>query len=400
MPSENEPRIAAVAAEATEWRRDIHAHPELAFQEHRTSDLVAGLLESWGVEVTRGIAGTGLVGTLRGGKAAKGGANAGRAIGLRADMDALPMQEITGLPYASTVPGRMHACGHDGHTAMLLGAARYLAETRNFDGTVHFIFQPAEEDGGGGRVMVEEGLFARFPCDSVFGIHNDSRSEAGQFIITRGTTNAAADSITIRVLGLGGHAARPHQAVDPVVAAAHIVVAAQTVVSRHTDPLDSAVVSLCMIHGGTARNVIPEEVTIEGTVRTLKAETRDAVERQLREVITATAAAHGAKAEITYERGYPSVVNSDAPVERARLAAAKLAGEERLVRERPPTMGGEDFSYMAQAVPGCFIRLGQADPSKENFSTHHPRYNFNDAILPTGIAFWASLVEQELAPEG
>ncbi|MFC7551538.1 amidohydrolase [Pseudoroseomonas wenyumeiae] len=241
MPSETDPRIAAIAAEATEWRRDIHAHPELAFQEHRTSDLVAAKLASWGIEVTRGIAGTGLVGTLHGRKAGSG--NQRRAIGLRADMDALPMEEFTGLPYASKVPGRMHACGHDGHTSMLLGAAKYLAETKNFDGTVHFIFQPAEEDGGGGKVMVDEGLFTRFPCDLVFGIHNDSRTEAGTFTIARGSVCASADAIAIRVLGKGGHAARPQLALDPVLGAAHIIVAAQSVVSRRTDPLDSAVIS-------------------------------------------------------------------------------------------------------------------------------------------------------------
>jgi len=394
MPTETDPRLSAIAAEAGEWRRDIHAHPELAFQEHRTSQLVADKLASWGIEVTRGIAGTGLVGTLRGRNAAQG--NSRRSIGLRADMDALPMQEITGLPYASQTPGKMHACGHDGHTAMLLGAAKYLAETRNFDGTVHFIFQPAEEDGGGGRVMVEEGLFTRFPCDAVFGIHNDSRGAEGLFTITRGVTNAAADQIDIKVFGKGGHAARPHVGIDPVVAAAHIIVAAQTVVARHTDPLDSAVVSLCTVHGGTARNVIPEDVTITGTVRTLKAETRDTIEQQLRAVITATAQAHGARVEIIYERGYPPVVNTDSAVERAQQAALRLAGEDRLVRDHPPTMGGEDFSYMANTVPGCFIRLGQAAEGRETFGAHHPRYNFNDAILPTGIAFWASLVEQEL----
>jgi hippurate hydrolase len=397
MPSETDPHIAAIAAEATEWRRDIHAHPELAFQEHRTSDLVAAKLESWGIEVTRGIAGTGLVGTLQGRRTASG--NQRRAIGLRADMDALPMEEVTGLPYASKVPGRMHACGHDGHTSMLLGAAKYLAETKNFDGTVHFIFQPAEEDGGGGKVMVDEGLFTRFPCDSVFGIHNDSRTEAGTFTIARGSVCASADAISIRVLGKGGHAARPQLALDPVLGAAHIIVAAQSVVSRRTDPLDSAVISLCTIHGGTARNVIPEEVTITGTIRTLLPETRDAVEKQLKATIEATAAAQGLRVEITYSRGYPPVVNSDSAVEAARRAAAAIGGEGRLVRDSAPSMGAEDFSYLANSVPGCFIRLGQVDPTRENFAVHHPRYDFNDAILPTGIAFWSSLVEQELAED-
>ncbi|PHK95598.1 peptidase M20 [Pseudoroseomonas rhizosphaerae] len=398
MPQESDPRVAAIAAEATEWRRHLHANPELSFEEHQTSDFVAAKLESWGIAVTRGIAGTGLVGTLRGARGQQG-ANAGRAIGLRADMDALPMQEMTeDLPYRSTRPNVMHACGHDGHTAMLLGAARYLSEKRDFEGTVHFIFQPAEEKGGGGRVMVEEGLFTRFPCDAVYGIHNGSNVPKGQFVITRGTTNAAADTVKLTVRGLGGHAARPHQALDPVLVASHIVVALQSVVSRRVDPLDSAVLSLCSIHGGSACNVIPEEVVIEGTVRTLRPETRDEMQRLLTEVATATATAHGASVEIDYERGYPPVVNSDGPVERARLAAANLVGEGMLVREAPPTMGGEDFSYMARTVPGCFIRLGQMDPGKPNFSTHHPRYNFNDDILPTGIAFWSSLVEQELTP--
>ncbi|EFH12673.1 M20 aminoacylase family protein [Teichococcus cervicalis] len=395
MPQDTDPQIAAIAEEATAWRRHLHANPELSFDEVQTSDFVAEKLASWGIAVTRGIAGTGLVGTLQG---KRQGSNAGRAIGLRADMDALPILEETGVPYASTKPGVMHACGHDGHTAMLLGAARYLSETRDFEGTVHFIFQPAEEKGGGGRVMVEEGLFQRFPCDAVYGIHNGSNVPKGQFIITRGTTNAAADTVTLKVRGLGGHAARPHQALDPVLVASHIVVALQSVVSRRVDPLDSAVLSLCSIHGGSACNVIPEEVVIEGTVRTLRPETRDAMQRLLTEVATATATAHGASVEILYERGYPPVVNSDGPVERAQLAAAKLAGEERVVKNSPPTMGGEDFSYMALAVPGCFIRLGQAEEGKPNFSTHHPRYNFNDAILPMGIAFWSSLVEQELAP--
>ncbi|MCQ4158926.1 M20 family metallopeptidase [Roseomonas sp. GC11] len=396
MPQETDPRIAAIAAEATEWRRHFHANPELAFEEVQTSDFVAEKLASWGITVTRGIAGTGLVGTLKGGRV---GANAGRAIGLRADMDALPILEETGVPYASTIPGKMHACGHDGHTAMLLGAARYLAETRDFEGTVHFIFQPAEEKGGGGRVMVEEGLFTRFPCDAVYGIHNGSNVPKGTFVITQGITNAAADTVTLKVRGKGGHAARPHTALDPVLAAAHIIVALQSVVARRVDPLDSAVLSLCSIHGGSACNVIPEEVVIEGTVRTLRPETRDAMQRLLTEVATATATAQGVQLEILYERGYPPVVNSDGPVARAQLAAARLAGEARVVTQAPPTMGGEDFSYMANTVPGCFIRLGQVEEGKPSFGAHHPRYNFNDAILPTGIAFWSALVEQELAAD-
>ncbi|MBE9604520.1 amidohydrolase [Acetobacteraceae bacterium H6797] len=391
-------KFASIVAEATEWRRDFHAHPELSFQEYRTSAKVAELLESWGIEVTRNIAGTGLVGTLRAGKAAEGG-NRGKAIGLRADMDALPMPEMTGLPYASKTPGVMHACGHDGHTAMLLGAAKYLAETRNFDGTVHFIFQPAEEKGGGGRVMVEEGLFTRFPCDFVYGIHNDSRLTTGHFAITYGTTNAAADTFAIRIHGKGGHAARPHHSIDPVMTAAHVAVALQSVVSRRIDPIESAVLSICMIHGGTATNVIPEEAVLEGTVRTMKAEVRDDMERLLTEVATATAMAHGARAVVEYERGYPSVVNSNEPVDRARRAAAALFGQERVIHDRPPTMGGEDFAYMANTVPGCFIRLGHVDPGTERFSNHHPRYDFNDASLEPGIRFWAGLVEQELVDE-
>ncbi|WP_419896644.1 M20 aminoacylase family protein [Roseomonas sp. USHLN139] len=392
MPTEHDNRVETISADATQWRRHLHANPELSFQEFKTSDFVAEKLASWGIEVTRGIAGTGLVGTLRGKRAG----NSPRAIGLRADMDALPMTEATGLDYASQTPGVMHACGHDGHTTMLLGAARYLAETRDFAGTVHFIFQPAEEAGGGGRVMVEEGLFDRFPCDAVFGIHNDSAMPLGKFTVTRGITNAAADTVTLRIKGLGGHAARPHAAIDPVLVASHIVVALQSVVARRVDPLDSAVLSLCSIHGGTACNVIPDEVVIQGTIRTLKPATRDAMQRLLTQVATATAEAHGASIEIDYERGYPSVVNSDEPVERARLAAVALSGEEMLIRERAPTMGGEDFSYMANRVPGCFIRLGQVDDDK-TFPVHHVKYDFNDKLLPTGIAFWASLVEQELA---
>jgi len=307
-------RIAADASELTEWRRDLHAHPELGLEERRTSQVVADKLASWGIEVTRDLAGTGLVGTLKVGTSA-------RSIGIRADMDCLPMTEENDFPHKSTTPGRMHACGHDGHTTMLLGAAKYLAETRNFDGTVHFIFQPAEENAGGGRIMVEEGRFQRFPCERVFGAHNDTALPVG-------TITAVA-----------------------------------------------------------------------GSVRTLRPDVQDEVERLIPQIVNAnaTAAAHGATATIDYKRGYPPVVNNEDAADRAARAGAKLLGAERVLRQRPPTMGGEDFSYMAQAVPGCFVRIGQADGDRFTTQVHHPKYDFNDAILPIGASFWATLVEQELA---
>ena len=387
MPIHN--RIADFATDMTAWRRDLHAHPELAFQEHRTSDLVAEKLASWGIEVTRGIAGTGLVGTLRNGSSP-------RAIGIRADMDALPMPEANDFEYRSQTPNVMHACGHDGHTTMLLGAARYLAETRNFDGTVHFIFQPAEEQGGGGEVMVQEGLFDRFPCDMVFGAHNDFTIPAGQMTAVPGAVCANTDDFTVRVKGRGGHAARPNRAIDPVVIGAQIVLGLQTLVARRVDPLDSAVLSTCQFHAGTATNVIPDEAVLNGTVRTLKAETRDTMERLMRDLVTGIAQANGAEAEFTFERGYPSVVNDPAAVERAALAGAKLLGEDKVIRARPPGMGGEDFAYMAQKTPGCFVRLGQAAGGKGTEPVHTVRYDFNDDILPIGASLWATLVEQEL----
>jgi len=381
--------IAEFAAEMTEWRQDIHAHPELAFEEHRTSDIVANKLAAWGIEVTRGIAGTGVVGTLRLG-------NSKRAIGIRADMDALPMPEANAFAHRSLNENRMHACGHDGHTTMLLGAARYLAETRNFDGTVHFIFQPAEEAGGGGRVMVEEGLFERFPCDMVFGAHNDSTIPIGQMTAVAGVVCANADDFWIRVRGHGGHAAQPHRAIDPIMIGAQIVLALQSLVARRTDPLDSAVLSICQFHAGTVGNVIPDEAVLNGTLRTFKAETRDALERMMGEVVVNTARAHGAEAVLEYERGYPSIVNAPEAVERAALAGAKLLGEGRVIRERLPAMGGEDFAYMAQKVPGCFVRIGQADGVRGSQPVHTVTYDFNDDILPIGASLWSTLVEQEM----
>ena len=387
MPIKN--RIAEFAADLTEWRRDLHAHPELGFQEHRTSDLVAAKLAEWGIAVTRGIAGTGVVGTLRCGTGP-------HAIGIRADMDALPMQEANDFPHRSQDSGRMHACGHDGHTTMLLGAARYLAETRNFDGTVHFIFQPAEEGPGGGRVMVEEGLFQRFPCDMVFGAHNDTSMAVGEMAAVAGSVSAAADQFWIQIHGTGGHAARPHRAIDPVVVGAHVVVALQTLVARRTNPLESAVLSICQFHAGTTDNVIPETASLNGTVRTLDPVVRDDMERLLTEVATLTARAHGAEAVVEYSRGYPSVVNDAAATERAALAGASVMGAARIIRDRPPVMGAEDFSYMAAAVPGCFVRIGQAAGDKGSTPVHHPRYDFNDDILPIGASLWSTLVEQEL----
>ena len=385
-------RIAADADEMTAWRQDIHAHPELGFQEHRTSDLVASKLESWGIAVTRGIAGTGLVGTLRVGESA-------RAIGIRADMDALPMPEGNDFGHRSNHPGVMHACGHDGHTTMLLGAAKYLAETRNFDGTVHFIFQPAEEGGGGGRVMVEEGLFDRFPCDMVFGAHNDTFLPVGTMTAVAGAVCAAADLFSIRITGLGGHAARPHKTIDPVVVGSHIVLALQSLVARRTDPLDSAVLSITQFHAGSAFNVIPPDALLTGTVRTLLAHVQDDMERLMAQVVEATAAAHGAHAVLEYIRGYPQVINAEAATERAALAGAKLLGADHVIRQRVPGMGGEDFSFMANVVPGCFVRIGQANGARGSTPVHHPGYDFNDEILPIGASLWATLVEQEL-PRG
>lgn len=383
-------RIAEFSGDMTEWRRDLHAHPEPGFKEFRTSDVVAAKLQSWGIEVTRGIAGTGLVGTLRAGTSA-------RSIGIRADMDALEMDEANDFAHASQNPGVMHGCGHDGHTTMLLGAARYLAETRNFDGVVHFIFQPAEEGLGGGRVMVEEGLFDRFPCDAVYGAHNDTFLPVGTITAVAGSVSAASDRFWIRITGKGGHAARPHRTIDPVVIGAHVVLALQSVVARRVDPLHSAVLSITQFHAGSTGNVIPQEAVLNGTVRTLRPAVQDEVERMLIDMAVATAAAHGAEAVVEYNRGYPPVVNAAAPTECAALAATKLVGGDKVVRKRPPGMGGEDFAFMALRVPGCFVRFGQNDGTKGGTPVHNPMYDFNDDILPIGASFWSILVEQELS---
>ena len=385
------PRIAAFHDDLVAWRRDFHAHPELGFEEHRTSAIVAEKLESWGIEVERGLAGTGLVGTLRAG-------SGNRAIGLRADMDALPMTEANRFAHASTTPGKMHGCGHDGHTTMLLGAARYLAETKNFDGTVRFIFQPAEEGGGGAKVMLDEGLFERHPVDTVYGIHNDPTLAFGQGSVVAGPIQAASDRFHIDLTGKGGHAARPHLAVDPVVVGSHIVLALQAIASRRVDPLDSVVLSLTQFHAGEADNVIPHTARLSGTVRTLNPAVQDQVEALMHTIVTSTAAAHGAVAELHYERRYPPVVNHAEEADRAAAALAQVVGAEGVIRNRRPSMGGEDFAFLLLARPGCFLKLGQAAESQGGTPLHHPNYDFNDDLLPVGASFFAALVEQELAP--
>src|SRR3990172_3897081 len=342
--------------ELTDVRRDIHAHPELGFNEQRTSDLVAAKLQSWGIEVHRGIAKTGLVGVIKGHKS-----TSGRAIGLRADMDCLPMHENGNPPYKSLHPGCMHACGHDGHTTMLLGAGRYLAETRNFDGTAYLIFQPAEEGGGGGRVMVEEGLFDRFPADEIYALHNWPLLPPGKMGVRPGPITAATDEIQIGVRGKGGHGALPHLAVDPVVISAHIITALQTIASRNVSPVDSVVVSVCSMETSQlgAFNVIPDAVKLMGTVRTFREETRDLAEQRVREIVTNVAAALGGTCEFQYTRGYPATVNSAREAEFAAQVGERIFGAGNVLRDADPTMGGEDFSYMLQARPGAYVWLGQ-----------------------------------------
>jgi hippurate hydrolase len=387
MPVVN--RIAEFHADMTEWRQDLHRHPELGLQEFRTSQVVQDRLAAFGVdEVVTGLATTGVVGVIH-------GSQPGGAIGLRADMDALPIMEATGLPYASVHPGVMHACGHDGHTAMLLGAARYLAETRNFAGTVYVIFQPAEENAGGGEIMVREGLFERFPMRRVFGMHNWPSHPAGAFLWRVGPTMAAVGTIDITVRGQGAHGAYPHRGIDPILVAAHIVTALQSVVARNVDPLENAVVSIGHIAAGQASNVIPETARMLGTVRWFTPSVGDLLEQSIRRVAAGTAAAFGAVAEVDFHRTYPATVNDAEATAEARLAAESVAGAAQVAEMAQPTMGAEDFSFMLNAKQGSYIMLGgartEADPQ-----VHHPRYDFNDAILPVGASYWATLAEQLL----
>ncbi len=385
-------RIAEFHADMTAWRQDLHRHPELALQETRTSRLVQERLAEFGVdEVVTGLATTGVVGIIR-------GRQPGGAIGLRADMDALPIEEATGLPYASENPGVMHACGHDGHTTMLLGAARYLAETRNFAGTVYVIFQPAEERFGGGEIMVREGLFERFAMDRVFGMHNWPSHKAGEFLWRVGPVMAAVGTLEITVRGHGAHGAYPHRGTDPILAAAGIVTALQSVVARNVDPLEQAVVSIGAIAGGNASNVIPETVRMEGTVRWFKPEVGDLLEAAIKRVAAGVAAGYGATAEVVFTRSYPATVNDAEATALAQHAAETVAGPARVSRMERPTMGAEDFSYMLNAKPGSYLMLGAAR-GEHDPQVHHPKYDFNDDILPVGASYWATLAEQ-LLPRG
>jgi amidohydrolase len=377
--------------ELTTLRRDIHAHPELAFQESRTSSLVVERLKSWGVEVHTGIAKTGVVGVIHGKK------KNGKAIGLRADMDCLPIEESNEFAHKSKNAGRMHACGHDGHTTMLLGTARYLAETRNFEGTAYMIFQPAEEGGGGGQEMVKEGLFERFPANQIYAVHNYPGLPAGTIAVRPGPVMAATDEVEITVRGKGGHAAFPHLATDPVVVAAHIITALQTVASRNLDPVDAVVVSLCSMQTSQlgAFNVIPDSVRMLGTVRTFKPQTRDMAEKRITEIAAKVAEALGASAETRYTRGYPATINHPAEAQFAARVGERVFGKGKVLTEFDPVMGGEDFSFMLLARPGAYVFLGQGGGPGACF-LHNPNYDFNDEVIPLGAGYLAALVEEAL----
>ncbi|MDF1608083.1 M20 family metallopeptidase [Hoeflea sp. YIM 152468] len=381
--------VVSMKDEVATWRRTLHAAPELLYDVHNTAAFVAEKLKSFGCdEVVTGIGRTGVVGLIHG----RPGGN-GPAIGLRADMDALPIDEISGVPWASRTPGKMHACGHDGHTAMLLGAARHLAATRNFTGSVAVIFQPAEEGGAGGREMVKDGMMERFGIAKVFGMHNLPGLPVGQFAIRKGAIMAATDIFDITIKGRGGHAAMPYQTVDPIVAAAAVVSSLQSIASRNANPLEPLVVSVTKFIGGSAYNIIPETVELAGTVRTLSAGMRDMAETRIGEIVRDVAAAHGAEGSLNYLRNYPLTFNHSDETDFAADIAEAVAGEGMVERNQPPTMGGEDFSFMLEARPGAFIFMGNGDTA----GLHHPAYDFNDDAIPVGISYWVKLAEKALA---
>ena len=383
MPIVN--RFADFHEDIVAWRHDFHEHPELLYEVHRTAAAVAERLRAFGVdEVTTGLGRTGVVGVIHGRKTASG-----KVIGLRADMDALPIAEKTGRPYASTVPGMMHACGHDGHTAMLLGAARYLAETRNFDGTAVLIFQPAEEGGGGGKAMIEDGLLERWAIQEVYALHNLPGLPVGRFATCPGPIMASTDEFTITITGRDGHAARPHTTIDPIVVGAALVTALQTIVSRNVDPLDAAVVSVTKFHAGSAYNVIPETAEIAGTVRCLSGTVRDLAEKRIAAIVKGIAAVYGADISLFYDRNYPITVNDPGAVDFAAGIAAEVSGAANVATDAPPMLAGEDFSYMLEKRPGAFVFVGNGDSA----GLHNAGYDFNDEIIPLGCSYWARLVE-------
>jgi amidohydrolase len=381
-------RIADMQADITAWRRDLHAHPELLYDVTRTAGTVAEKLREFGCdEVVSGIGRTGVVGVIRGRKGP-----AGKVVGLRADMDALPIEEANDLPYKSTVPGKMHACGHDGHTAMLLGAARYLAETRNFAGTAVVIFQPAEEGGAGGKAMVDDGLMERFGIGEVYGMHNYPGLPVGEFCIRPGSIMAAADYVQIDLEGKGAHAARPHLGIDTVLVGAQIINNLQSIVSRNVDPLEAAVVSICMFHAGNTDNVIPQTAQLRGTARSLIPEVQELLEKRVKEIAEATARLHNAKVAVKYRRGYPVLKNHPRQTDFAASIAREIAGNDRVDTDMAPVMGAEDFSFMLNARPGAFIFVGNGDSA----GLHHPSYDFNDEVIPLGTSYWVRLVETAL----
>ena len=387
MPIVN--RVAALADEVAAWRRDLHAHPEIGFEVQRTAGIVADKLKAFGCdEVVTGFAQTGVIGIIKGRAGGQG-----KVIGLRADMDALPIVETSGVPHASSTPGTMHACGHDGHTAMLLGAAKYLCETRNFDGTAILIFQPAEEGGGGARLMCEQGIMERFGISEVYGMHNWPGVPIGQFAIRKGPIMAAADRFNITVHGKGSHAAQPHLSVDTLAIGCQLHQALQMIVSRNVDPLDSAVISMTMFHAGTAHNIIPPTATLGGTVRTLKQETQANVVRRMQDVVDNIGRLHDARIELEYLYGVPCTFNHDRETEAVIAAAAEIAGRNGVDTSVLPTMAGEDFALMLAERPGAMIFIGNGDSA----GLHHPDYDFNDAAIPAGVSYWARLVETRLA---
>lgn len=382
-------QIAAWKDEIAAWRHDIHKHPELAFEEHRTANLVVAKLKSFGLDVHTGLGKTGVVGTLRAG-------DSERAIALRADMDALPIQENNDFEYRSVNKNKMHACGHDGHTAMLLGAAKYLSHTRNFDGTVHFIFQPAEEAAGGGLAMIEDGLFELFPVDSVYGMHNWPGLAIGKFGVRTGAMMASFDTFDIEISGFGTHAAMPHTGIDPVMIAGQLIGALHTIVSRNANPIEASVISVTQMEAGDAYNVIPGKAMLRGCSRALNAATRGMIEQRIRETATGLCHAFGANCEVTYTNSYPVLVNTAAETEQAVTVASQLVGSDHVNPNHEPTMGSEDFAYMLERRPGCYIFIGNGDGAG-SCMVHNAGYDFNDDAIETGVAYWCSLAQSLLA---